>query len=289
MKRSFLLPAVPNQAPIALFAGKGDLPKTLIDVFQKQERPFIVLAFNGQTDKAMVQDLPHIWIHYGEVGKALAYIKENHIKEIVMAGAISRPAIKEIRPDWEGVKWLAKVGSKALGDDNLLRLIIGMIEEKGYKVVAPDDLLANILVPQGTLSALEPDEQAWKDIGRGVEILWALSPVDVGQAVVIQEGLVLGVEAIEGTDALIERSASLCRPGLGGVLVKIAKHQQEQRVDLPTIGLETVHKALAAGLRGIAVEAERTLFLHREETLKLANSKNFFIVGLASDQCRPLL
>lgn len=283
------MPAVPNQAPIALFAGKGDLPKTLVRLFQKQDRPFVVLAFNGQTNKNMVQDLPHIWIHYGEVGKALEYIKKNHIKEIVMAGAISRPALTEIRPDWEGVKWLAKIGSKALGDDNLLKLIIRMIEEKGYKVVGPDDLLADILAPEGTLSTLEPDEQAWKDIGRGMEILWALSPADVGQAVVVQEGLVLGVEAIEGTDALIERSASLHRPGLGGVLIKIAKHQQEQRVDLPTIGLETVHKALEAGLRGIAVEAGQTLFLNQEEALKLANSKKFFIVGLASAQCRTFL
>ena len=179
-----------------------------------------------------------------------------------MAGALSRPTMNEIRPDWEGVKWLAKIGSKALGDDNLLKLIIGMIEGKGYKVVGPDDILADLLTPEGILSSIEPDEQAWKDIGRGVEILWALSPVDVGQAVVVQEGLVLGIEAIEGTDALIERSASLHRPGHGGILIKIAKHQQEQRVDLPTIGLETVHKALEAGLRGIAVE-EGSPCLHR--------------------------
>lgn len=281
--------AVPSQAPIALFAGKGNLPKILIDVFQKQKRPFVILAFHGQTDETLVQHLPHLWMYYGEVGKALAYVKEHHIKEIVMAGGISRPSLNEIRPDWEGVKWLAKVGAKALGDDNLLRSIIKMIEEKGYKVVGPDDLLADILVPQGILTTLEPDEQAWKDIGRGVEILCALSPVDVGQAVVIQEGLVLGVEAIEGTDALIERSRSLQRPGPGGVLIKIAKHHQEQRVDLPTIGLETVHKASKAGLRGIAVEAGRTLFLDREEALKFANSKKLYIVGLTSNQCRPFL
>ena len=87
------MPVLPNQPPIALFAGKGDLPRTLIHIFQKQERSFVVLAFNGQTDKNMVEDLPHIWIHYGEVGKTLAYIKENHIKEIVMAGGLSRPTL----------------------------------------------------------------------------------------------------------------------------------------------------------------------------------------------------
>ena len=288
-RRTSLLPAVPSQVPIALLAGRGDLPYTLLHVFQKQNRPFVILAFKGQTEANLVKNLPHIWLQFGEAGKALHYIKENHIQEIVMAGAISRPAMSEIRPDWEGVKWLAKIGSKALGDDNLLKLIIGMIEEKGYKIVGPDDILKDLLAPKGILSSIEPDEQAWRDIGRGVAILSALSPVDVGQAIVIQEGLVLGIESIEGTDALIERAGTLQRPGCGGVLIKIAKHQQENRADLPTIGLETIRKVLAAGLRGIAVEAERTLFLNQEETLKLAQDKGLFIVGLESAQCRTFL
>lgn len=283
------MPAVPSQVPIALVAGKGDLPVTLLQVFQKQNRPFVILAFKGQTEKTLVQNLPHIWLHFGEAGKALHYVKEHKIQEIVMAGTISRPALSEIRPDWEGVKCLAKIGSKALGDDNLLTLIIGMIEGYGYKIVGPETILDNLLAPEGILTSIEPDEQAWRDIGRGVEILSALSPVDVGQAVVIQEGLVLGIEAIEGTDALIKRAGALSRSGLGGVLIKTAKHQQEQRVDLPTIGLETIRIAFQAGLRGIAVEAGRTLFLDREEVLKLAQEKGFFIVGLASNQCRTFL
>lgn len=280
---------MPNQVPIALLAGKGNLPRTLLHVFQKQKRPFVILAFKGQTETNLVKNLPHIWLHFGEAGKALRYFKENHIQEIVMAGAISRPTMSEIRPDWEGVKWLAKIGSKALGDDNLLKLIIGMIEEKGYKILGPDDILADLLAPTGILTSIEPDEQAWRDIGRGVEILVALSPVDVGQAVVIQEGLILGIEAIEGTDALIERAGALHRPGLGGVLIKTAKHHQENRADLPTIGLETIHKVLTAGLRGIAIEAGRTLFLNREESLKFAQEKGLFIVGLESAQCRTFL
>lgn len=283
------MPVAPSHGPIALLAGRGELPRTLLQVFQKQKRSFVVLAFHGQTEESLVEHLPHMWLHFGEAGKALRYIEENNIQEIVMAGAVSRPALSEIRPDWEGVKWLTKIGSKALGDDNLLKLVIEMIEKSGYKVVGPDDILEDILAPLGQLTSLEPDAQAWRDIGRGVEILSALSPVDVGQAIVVQEGLVLGIEAIEGTDALIERVGPLRRPGLGGILIKTAKHQQEQRVDLPTIGLETVHKALQAGLRGIAVEAGRTLFLNRTESLKLAQEKGFFIVGLASAQCRTFL
>ena len=280
---------LPKQAPIALLAGRGDLPRALIHVFQNQNRPFVVLAFKGQTEEALLKEAPHIWLHFGEIGKALSYMKENNIQEIVMAGAISRPAMSEIRPDWEGVKWLAKIGSKALGDDNILKLVIDMIVERGYRVVGPDDILSDLLAKEGVLTHMIPDEQAWRDIGRGVEVLSALSPVDVGQAVVVQEGLILGIEALEGTDALIERAGALRRPGLGGILIKIAKRQQEQRVDLPTIGPETIHKMVKAGLRGVAIEASRTLILNREEVLKLAQKKGLFIVGLASSQCHTHL
>jgi DUF1009 family protein len=281
---------VPNNLPIALFAGKGDLPCTLVDVFQSQNRPFVVIAFKGQTEETLVKNVPHVWVSFGEAGKIRKYIDENKVKEIVMGGTISRPALSEVKPDWEGIKWLAKIGAKALGDDNLLKSIINMIEEQGYRVVGPDTILNDLLAPEGILTSSEPDEQAWRDIGRGVEVLSALGPVDVGQAVVVQEGLVLGVEAIEGTDALIKRAGDLRRPGLGGILIKIAKLQQEKRVDLPTIGLETIYSAGRAGLRGIAFEAGRTLFLNQKEAIQEANQKGLFLVGLSRSQChtKPL-
>ncbi|MBX9786508.1 MAG: UDP-2,3-diacylglucosamine diphosphatase LpxI [Alphaproteobacteria bacterium] len=276
-----------NQLPIALLAGRGELPRVLVEVFKSQKRPYIVLAFKGQTDEEFVQDLPHVWVSFGEVGKALKCFKDYHIKEIVAAGSMTRPTLSEIRPDWEGLKWLGKLGKKALGDDNLLKFLIEMVEVQGYHVVGPTDILTELLAPEGLLTSEKLDDQAWQDIGRGIEVLSALSPADVGQAVVVQEGLVLGVEAIEGTDGLIERVAPLKRSGLGGVLVKVAKRQQENRVDLPTVGLRTVQNALKSGLRGIAIEAGRTLILNREEMIKLAQDKGIFVVGLASAQCHP--
>lgn len=275
----------PRQLPIALLVGRGELPRVLVEVFKSQKRPFVVVAFKGQAEEEFVERLPHVWIHFGEVGKALKYFEEHHIKEIVMAGTMTRPSIRGLRPDWEGVKWLAKLGKNALGDDNLLKFLIGMVEERGYVVVGPTDILKELLTPEGVLTSIEPDEQAWQDIGRGIEVLTILSPADVGQAVVVQEGLILGMEAIEGTDGLIERVSSLKRSGLGGVLVKVAKAQQEQRVDLPTVGIQTIKKAVKSGLRGVALEAGRTLMLNREEMLKLAQDEGLFVLGLASTQC----
>ena len=106
--------------------------------------------------------------------------------------------MREILPDWEGVKWLAKIGTKAFGDDTLLKIIIELLETHGYHVVGPDEILKELLSPEGLLTVSKPDEQAWRDIGRGLDVLSALSPADVGQAVVVQEDLVLAIEAIEG-------------------------------------------------------------------------------------------
>lgn len=276
---------VPNLSPIALIAGTGSLPHLLVDVFKAQNHPFVVLALKNQAEDHLVEENPHLWISFGEIGKALAYLKENKIKRIVMAGAVSRPALSDIKADWEGVKWLARLAKKALGDDSLLKALIELIEECGYQIVAPDQILAELLAPEGQLTSVVPDDQAWRDIGRGLDVLSALGPVDVGQAIVVQENLVLGIEAIEGTDALIKRVNSLQRPGRGGVLVKITKHTQDHRVDLPTIGPETIRRASQSGLRGIAIEAGKTLLLNREETLALAEEKKLFLVALGHNQC----
>lgn len=279
----------PDKASIALIAGRGELPRKLIHIFQNESRPFFVFAFHDQTEKDLVEGTPHEWIHFGEVGKAFKIMSDNNIKEVVMAGNITRPTLSSIRPDWIGVKWLARLGAKSLGDDNLLKGIISLLEDEGIKVVAPHDIIYDLLAPEGQISKMEPDEQAWQDIRRGVDVLSALENVDVGQATVIQEGLVLGVEAIEGTDALIDRSGTLKREGLGGVLVKLSKRQQEDRADLPVIGLETLKRCHKAGLRGIAFETSRSILLNKEEVINFADDKGMFLIGLASQQCHKNL
>jgi len=270
----------PNHPPIALLAGRGDLPRQLIQVFKSQQRQFVVIAFKGQTEESLVEGIDHVWVYLGEVGKSLKYLADHKIRQIVMAGTLTRPAFSEMRPDWEGVKWLAKIGSNALGDDQFLKVIIKLVESKGYTIVGPDDILSGILSPSGNLTDVQPDEEAWEDIKRGVDVLKALSPVDVGQAVIVQGGLVLGIEAIEGTDALIDRAGALQRPGRGGTLIKMPKQGQESRVDLPTIGLETIIKSSKAGLRGIAIQADKTIIMDKPAVIKFAQEKGIFIIAL---------
>ena len=197
-----------------------------------------------------------------------------------MAGPVRRPSLASIRPDWRAAKFLARIGLRALGDDGLLGAIIKEFELEGFRVVGVHDVLGSLLAPEGPLGAIVPDAEARADIERGLEVARAIGAVDVGQAVVVQQGIVLGVEAVEGTDALIERAGRLKREGPGGVLVKIAKPGQERRADLPTVGVGTVQAAARAGLRGIAVEASMALVMDRPAGAAAADRAGLFVIGI---------
>jgi DUF1009 family protein len=168
------------------------------------------------------------------------------------------------------------------GDDRLLGVVVQELEGEGFRVIGVDDVCRNLLAPEGPLTRARPDGVAGRDIALGIEVARRLGELDVGQAVVVQQSHVLGVEAAEGTDALLRRCAGLRREGPGGVLVKVKKPQQERRADLPTIGAETVRGAAAAGLRGIAVEAGHTLVVDRRRTVEDAAAAGLFIVGVVA-------
>jgi len=221
-------------------------------------------------------------VRLGAAGRGLRCLRDAEVEDLVLAGPIRRPSLADLRPDARGLKFFARAGGKAMGDDTLLRSVIRMLEEdEGFRVVGVDDILADIMAPRGTLGKHAPDVMAESDIARGVEVVRALGLVDVGQAAVVQDGIVLGVEAVEGTEALLQRCALLRRDGPGGVLVKLSKPGQEQRADLPTIGIDTVKQARAAGLRGIAIEAEHTLVIARDRTVEESDAAGLFLVGLS--------
>ena len=197
-----------------------------------------------------------------------------------MVGRIARPTMAALRPDAKALEFFAKMGTKVFGDDALLRALAATLEAEGFAVTSPTAILGDLQVEEGVLGTVGPDESAELDVSRGIEVLSALSPVDVGQAAAVQEGLVLGVEAVEGTDALIERCGLLKREGPGPVLVKIRKLGQDTRVDLPTVGLATVKRALDAGFRGIAIEARATLVLEQEHAIAAANKAGMFVIAV---------
>ncbi len=268
-------------ARLGIIAGSGTAPRRVIEACRAQGRDFFVFCLEGQADKDMAHDAPHLWLPLGAGSKLRDGIQSEKITEIVMIGAVRRPSVWELKPDWLSLKVIGRIGMNMLGDDGLLRAIGHAIEqETGAKVIGAHEILGGILMREGVLGIISPDADAQQDIKRGIDVARALGSVDVGQSVIVQQGLVLGVEAIEGTDALIARCAALHRGGPGGVLVKCAKPQQDDRYDLPTIGVDTIEMAAKSGLRGIALQAGRSLLIDRDKVRQLADEKGIFVIGV---------
>lgn len=265
---------------LGIVAGGGGLPRRLVEYCRAAGRDVFVLALEGAAEPATVRDVPHAWCRIGAAAAGLALLRENHVTELVLAGGVRRPSLAALRPDWRAAKLFARVGYRALGDDGLLSAVVGELEREGFRVIGADQLLERALAPAGPLGEIRPDRQAEADIARGLSVARAVGALDVGQAVIVQQGLVLGVEAIEGTDELLRRCAALRRDGPGGVLVKTEKPGQERRADRPTIGPRTVALAAETGLRGIAVEAGATIVLDRDEVIRSANRAGLFVVGV---------
>jgi hypothetical protein len=265
---------------LGIIAGGGALPRRLIECCRAAGRDVFVLALEGAAEPATVEGVPHAWCRLGAAATGLAALRENQVTELALAGGIRRPSLAALRPDWRAAKLFARVSYRALGDDGLLSAVIKELEREGFRVVGADQLLDRALIPQGPLGRIRPDELSQADIKRGVCVARTLGTLDVGQAVIVQQGLVLGVEAIEGTDELLRRCAVLRLEGPGGVLVKVEKPGQEPRADRPTIGLRTVLLAAETGLRGIAVEANATIVLDRDEVIRAADRAGLFLIGV---------
>jgi DUF1009 family protein len=267
---------------IGVLAGGGVLPARVAAAALAAGREVFVIGLEGFADPALLAPFPHSILRLGAAGRILATLREQGCRDLVLIGAVRRPSLREICPDAEGTRLLARLGRAVLaGDDGLLTGVIRVLGEEGFRVIGVQEVLSEILAPPGLLTrGAAPDEEALADVERGIQVARALGAADVGQGCVIQQGLVLAVEAIEGTDAMLARCAALARPGPGGVLVKLAKPGQERRADLPTIGPPTVRAAVAAGLRGIAFEAGGTILAERDATIAAAEAAGLFLLGL---------
>lgn len=269
------------QKKLGIIAGGGMLPQILINYCLDNKRDFFVLAIEGNADKAIFNPLiNHKWIRIGQAGTGFKLLHEQNVEEVVMIGTIKRPTLADLVPDLRTTAFFAKIGLKSLGDDGILRALVKEIEAEKMRVVGIHEVLPDLLVKDGVLTKAKADKQAQADIKRGVEVALELGRLDVGQSVIVQQGLVLGVEGIEGTDELIKRCATYKRKGDGGVLVKLRKPQQDMRIDLPTIGVKTVEQMHFAGMKGIAVHSGNALIVDEPQVIELANKYGMFIKGI---------
>ena len=266
---------------LGIVAGGGELPGLLARCAIDRGREVFIVALERQADPSVIEPFNHMWVRLGAAGAALDHLRREKVEEIILAGPVRRPSMIELLPDRRAARFLAS-GALTRGDDGLISAIIGLLEdEEGFRVIGIQDILGGIIAPEGNLTTRAPDAREEADISRGVAVLQALEMSDVGQAVAVQQGIVLGIEAIEGTDALIGRAGMLRRPGPGPVLVKFSKAGQELRADQPTTGPATVRECVKAGFSGIAVEAGRSLIVDRDDVVTAADRHGLFVKALS--------
>ncbi len=270
------------QDKLAIIAGRGDLPKMIIKKCQEQGREFLIVLIKGEPSNVDFIGFEHHIIGFGEISKILNILKTNQIKELVFAGGVTKPSMSGMKVDGKGAILLSKIlGNKLFGDDNLLSTIINFFEKESFKIIGADQIVDDLLAAKGVLGSVKPTDQMQKDIEIGQNALAAMSALDIGQAIVVQQKQIVGVEAIEGTDALIKRCQDLqFKQGSKAVLVKMKKHNQNTKIDLPALGIETIQNLSKSGFAGVAVQAKFCLIINQKEVIKLADELGLFVIGI---------
>lgn len=271
---------------LAIVAGGGDLPRRVAEQAQRSGRNPFVVGLRGFVDEALMAEYGGPEVSVGELGRLMQLMRKAGCEEMVFAGWLKRPDFASLKLDLKGIASLPKILAAAKkGDDALLRAVMDVFAEGGFRIIGADDVLDDLRVGAGPLGAVAPKAEHWPDIKRAAEVAKISGSLEIGQGAISCAGLILAVEAQEGTDRMLARIPDLIPEIRGtpearrGVLVKCSKPQQERRIDLPTIGLTTVEGAAKAGLAGIAVEAGAALVVDREKVAAAADAAGIFIVG----------
>lgn len=283
--------ATDKSRKLGIAAGSGPLPAALARAALASGREVFVVGIKGAAGPE-IEQFPHAWVRLGAMGEFLRVLKEQRCEDIVLIGGVKRPNLSTLIPDSTARRIMPRVAKWMMqGDDGLLRGLSEFLEkEHGFRIVGAHEVAKDLLAPVGALTEFVPTASQEKDIDIAVRAALAIGALDIGQGAVACRGIVLALEAAEGTDRMLERIASLPEGVRGtpdardGVLVKLSKPGQERRVDMPTIGVDTVANAAAAGLAGIAVEAGGALVVDGEAVAKAANRAGLFVVGLGRDR-----
>jgi DUF1009 family protein len=271
---------------LGLIAGGGNLPLELAGACVAAARPVFVIRLAGIADPAMAV-FPGAEAGLAEFGRMIAELRKAGCESVCLAGRVQRPDFSKLKPDLRALKSLpAAVAAARQGDDALLRFLLGEFEKEGFRIEGAHEVSASLTLGEGPLGAVRPTPGQLADALKAADTARALGRLDIGQGAVVCDGLVLAVEAQEGTDAMLERCAGLpadirgSREAPRGVLAKAPKPVQDRRIDLPVMGVGTLERAAAAGLAGVAGEAGGLLLVEREAVRAAADRLGLFVQGL---------
>src|SRR5204862_61459 len=273
-----------SRTRIGILAGGGRLPLMIAESVTARGGTVHIVGIEGEADPGVAR-FPHTWVNWGQIGRMVATLRSEGARQLVIAGAVTRPDLRRIRPDAGFFRSLPQIlRLLAGGDDSVLTRVVRFFEGNGLVVLGVHDVAPDLLAGTGRQGSVALSDADCADAEVGFAVRHALASVDAGQAVVVAHGKVLAIEGAEGTDAMLQRVAAL--PGREpagsreGVLAKGPKPGQELRVDMPAIGPRTIEQAAAAGLAGVVVEAGAVLVLDRAEVIGIADARTCAIHGL---------
>jgi len=282
-------PRAAKETPLAIICGGGSLPLAVADAVTRRGRRVVMFPVRGFADPRDFADYPCHLIATGQFGRFRRLAVQEGCRDVVFIGVVLRPALRQIRLDWDTIRQLPRIFAMFRGGDNhLLSSLARIVEDLGFKLHGAHEVAPDILVPQGAIGRHAPGPRHEADIARGLAVLAAIGPFDVGQAVVVADSYVVAIEGAEGTDRMLERVTALRRDGRipsaagTGVLVKTPKRGQDRRFDLPSIGPQTVARAAEAGLAGIAVAGGATIIAEPQRVAAAADRVGLFVVGIAA-------
>lgn len=275
---------------LGIIAGGGDLPQAVARRCEAEGRPVFVVRLKGFADPALARH-EGVEATMGEFGRIIKALKSAGCGAVCFAGTVRRPDFRNFRTDLKGAAVLpGLIAAATKGDDALLRQVLSVFEAEGFAVEGADAILSGETLPAGALGRRRPDEAGRADLKKALHVARASGALDIGQGAVVADGLVLAVEAVENTDAMLERVAGLPQALRGttgaprGALGKAPKPIQDGRVDMPVIGPRTVELAAEAGLAGVAGEAGRLILIDRAAIIETADRLGLFVWGEAPEE-----
>jgi len=268
------------QAPLdalGIIAGNGVYPRLLADSARKAGvKKIVAAAFTGETDPALAQHVDLIdWMRVGQLNRLLKFFRAHDIHYAIMAGQIAPKNLFDLHPDWRALLLLGKL--KERNAESIFAAIADELAKIDVELLPATTFLEDSLAPSGLVAGAKLSRQEEEDVDLGWKTAKEIARLDIGQAVIVKNGTIVALEALEGTNETIKRGGTLAHNG--AVMVKVTKPNQDMRFDVPVIGVETIRIAAEGKLRVIAVEAGKTLLLDRDAIVELANRSKLSIVA----------
>ena len=265
---------------VAIIAGQGLLPKIVYEGCIKKDIKCVMIGLKDEFDESLFSNVKHKLFAPHKISSIIEYLKTIDAHNIVIVGRVRRKHLSKLILDKMGLLMLKEIIQGGFNDSNIYTVITKTIEKKGFKIIPPELIVEDILAKKGIMNSVKITERLKKDIYKGVNILKGVIRYDIGQALVINNGLILGVEAVEGTNDLLKRCAKYRENTEGGILIKLHKPHQDQRLDLPCIGPDTIKIVARHGYKGIVIEAKKSIIIDSVQSIKLANDHGIFIYGV---------